>query len=383
MARSAKPRVLVAMSGGVDSSVAAALLLRQGYEVIGCFMRLGSPGESLEDGLHPPQAPDHTHSNPTDPVRINRQGCCSINDAADARTVAAQLGISFYVLNFKRDFGRVIRYFVDEYNAGRTPNPCVQCNNWLKFGKLADYARSLDAPFVASGHYARLDTIDGEPALRCGVDADKDQSYVLFGIDRQAMQHTLLPIGAYHKTEIRELAQRFGLPVHAKPDSQEICFVPHDDYAQVVEQASDQPMQPGPLVDTDGRVIGEHAGHQRYTVGQRRGIGLAMGYPVYVVEKDPATNTVTLGPKNALARTELIATRCNWLIDPPARGRPFRCDVKIRYNAPAVPARVQAEPDNRMTVCFDQPVLAVAPGQAAVCYDGDRVLGGGWIHTAH
>src|SRR6185503_909036 len=240
---SRKPKVLVAMSGGVDSSVAAALLLREGYEVVGCFMRLGSPGETfdelLEDeassrsqaGSECSAGPGSNGTKACNPksIRIGHQGCCSINDAADARLVAAKLGIPFYVVNFKKDFGRIIDYFVGEYNAGRTPNPCVRCNDWLKFGRLHEYAKQIDAEFVASGHYARIDRGTAHFRLLRGVDHSKDQSYVLFGAPRERLGEMLLPIGGHQKSRVREMAKEFDLPVFDKPDSQEICFVPDND----------------------------------------------------------------------------------------------------------------------------------------------------------
>ena len=371
-----KGKVLVAMSGGVDSSVAAALLKNDGYEVVGCFMRLGSPGESLAEGL---QVPDET----CDPslVKIGHQGCCSINDAKDAQLVAAHLEIPFYVLNFKRDFGRIINYFVDEYNAGRTPNPCVRCNDWLKFGKLADYADSIDAQHVASGHYARVETVNGSPALLRGVDHSKDQSYVLFGARRDKLAHTLLPVGGYRKTEIRDLAQQLGLPVFNKPDSQEICFVPTNNYMDVVGKVARDEIHTGDIVDADGKVIGEHPGHQHFTIGQRRGVGVAFGYPIYVVDKDAEANTITVGQADDLLSTGLTAAETNWLVDPP--GKPIDCHVKIRYNADLVEATAQMVGEDDLRVTFKEPQRAVAPGQAVVCYEGDRVLGGGWITEAH
>lgn len=370
-----KGKVLVAMSGGVDSSVAAALLKDDGYEVVGCFMRLGSPGESLAEGL---AAPEET----CDPsrVKIGHQGCCSINDAKDAQLVAAKLGVPFYVLNFKRDFGRIINYFVDEYNAGRTPNPCVRCNDWLKFGKLADYARSIDAQFVASGHYARAETVNGVPSLMRGVDAGKDQSYVLFGAKREALAHTLLPVGRFVKSEIRELAAELDLPVFDKPDSQEICFVPTNNYMDVVGKVAKGDVHAGDIVDRQGNVVGEHPGHQHFTIGQRRGVGVAFGYPIYVVDKDAEANTVTVGEADDLLATGLVAHETNWLVDPPTDA--LTCKVKIRYNADLVAATVQVTGDDELRVTFAEPQRAVAPGQAVVCYAGDRVLGGGWIARA-
>jgi tRNA-specific 2-thiouridylase len=378
-----KPKVLVAMSGGVDSSVAAALLVREGYEVIGCFMRLGSPGETLDELI-----PYDSAGATCDPgrFRIGHQGCCSINDAADARLVAAKLGIPFYVCNFKRDFGRIIDYFVGEYNTGRTPNPCIRCNNWLKFGKLHDYARQIDADFIASGHYARIERPDaGVPRLLRGVDRAKDQSYVLFGVPRERLARMLLPIGGYQKSEIRRLARDLDLPVFDKPDSQEICFVPDNDYAGLVHRRAPDAMRAGRIVDRTGRVLGEHAGHQHYTIGQRRGIGLALGHPVYVVEKDAATNTVVIGDRDDLLADRCTALESNWLVPPPSSSQPerwLRCTARIRSNAQPVPARVRRDSGDGLEVEFDEPQPAVAPGQAVVCYDDDVVLCGGWINAA-
>ena len=362
------PKVLVAMSGGVDSSVAAALLLQRGYDVVGCFMRLGSPGETFDE-LEPDEE---------SPVRIGHQGCCSINDAADARLVAAKLGIPFYVCNFKRDFGRIIDYFVAEYNAGRTPNPCVRCNDWLKFGKLHDYAERIDAAYVASGHYARIDCGTGRPRLLSGLDEDKDQSYVLFGAPARRLEQMLLPIGNYRKPQVRRMAQEMGLPVHDKPDSQEICFVPDNDYASLVRARTPGAVAAGDILDTSGRVLGEHAGHQHYTIGQRRGLGVAAGLPLYVLDKDPAANTVTIGTRQQLLAAGCRAEETNWFVEKRVE-KWVHCGAKIRSNAAAVPARVRCCADDALEVRFAEPQFAVAPGQAVVCYDGDAVLCGGWI----
>jgi tRNA-specific 2-thiouridylase len=374
-ARTHKPKVVVAMSGGVDSSVAAALLKAEGYEVIGCFMRLGRPGEPLDDGEACEVDGD---AGAVPRARIGKQGCCSINDARDARHVAARLGIPLYVLNFKDAFGKVIDYFTAEYHAGRTPNPCVRCNDWLKFGRLTEYARSLDAAYVASGHYARLEYVNGEPALYRGVDHDKDQSYVLFGARRASLGHTLFPVGRYDKAEIRRIAAAHQLPVHDKPDSQEICFVPSGDYLSVI---GEQSMRRGLILDESGRTVGEHEGHQRFTIGQRRGLGVALGYAVYVVDKDARANTVTVGRRQALAAGGLVADQANWLAAEPL-AQVMRCTVKIRYNAAPVPATVRRDAAGELVVWFDDPQHAVAPGQAVVCYDGERVLGGGWIRRS-
>ncbi len=368
------------MSGGVDSSVAAALLVREGYDVVGCFMRLGSPGETFDE-LEPYNragvACDATSSDPRK-IRIGHQGCCSINDAADARLVAAKLGVPFYVCNFKKDFGRIIDYFVGEYNAGRTPNPCVRCNDWLKFGKLHTYARQIDATCVASGHYARIDRDHpGGPRLRRGLDRTKDQSYVLFGAPRERLAEMLLPVGGLRKSAVRAIAEELDLPVFDKPDSQEICFVPDNDYAGLVRRRAPDRVRPGRVVDTSGRDLGEHPGHQHFTIGQRRGVGIALGYPLYVVEKDAATNTITVGERADLAAEGCAAAEANWFVTPPETWT--ACTAKIRYNAAPVPARVRATGDDTLEVRFEQRQFAVAPGQAVVVYDGDAVMGGGWI----
>lgn len=370
-------RVLLAMSGGVDSSVAAHLLLEQGHDVVGVFMRLGSPGDTLDTPI-----PSDADSCP--PARIGRQGCCSVGDAADARLVAAQLAIPFYVVNFRREFGRIMDYFVSQYAAGRTPNPCVRCNDWLKFGRLHDYARQIDADVVASGHYARLDHSDPRrPRLLRAVDHDKDQSYVLFGAPRDSLRRMLLPVGAFTKARIREIARRHDLPVSDKPDSQEICFVHDNDYARFVESRAPQLRVEGRILDLTGRDLGAHAGHHRFTIGQRRGLRIASPDPVFVLDKDPQANTITVGPREALLAHALTAREVNWLADPDAFADFRPCAAKIRYNAPPAPARCRVDPDaDQLEVRFDEPQEAVAPGQAVVCYDGDTVLGGGWIESS-
>jgi tRNA-specific 2-thiouridylase len=366
-------KVLVAMSGGVDSSVAAALLQQRGYEVVGCFMRLGSPGEDLEEGL----TLDGGAACRTG-VKVGHQGCCSINDAADARLVAARLGVPFYVCNFKRDFGRIIDYFVGEYNAGRTPNPCVRCNDWLKFGKLHEYAAQMGAACVASGHYARVDHgPDGEPRLRRGVDRSKDQSYVLFGAPRARLARMLLPVGEFRKSEVRRMARAWDLPVFDKPDSQEICFVPDNDYAGLVRRRTPEAVRPGPILDPGGRVIGAHPGQQHFTIGQRRGIGIASDRPLYVLARDPAANSITVGGRDALRAGGCVAREVNWLREPP-RGW-TGCSAKIRSGGEPVAARVRSTGPEGIEVRFDEDLLGVAPGQAVVCYHDDVVLCGGWI----
>ena len=359
------------MSGGVDSSVAAVLLQEAGWEVIGCFMRLGSPGESLE---HTDETCD------TSKIRIGHQGCCSINDAEDARTVAARLDIPFYVLNFREDFSRIIDYFQAEYHAGRTPNPCVRCNDWLKFGRLHDYARQVGASHVASGHYARLISEGDDLRLCRGVDDAKDQSYVLFGATPDRLREMLLPIGELKKDRVREIARAHDLPVFDKPDSQEICFVPDNDYAGLLRRTDPEKMQPGEIVNTSGKILGQHEGHQHFTIGQRRGLGVAAGTPLYVINRDAQANRVVVGDHEDLSAPGLVADQANWFISPPEAWIP--CRAQIRYNASAVPARVKAISSSQFVVEFATSQFAVAPGQAVVCYDRDVVLGGGWIRDA-
>ncbi len=351
-------RAVVAMSGGVDSSVAACLLREQGYDLVGLFMRTGV------------EAAAHTDGRP-------HQGCCGASDAADARFVAGLLNIPFYALNFADDFDRLIGRFADEYAAGRTPNPCVICNTDLKFGRLFDYADAVGAEFVATGHYARLADRNGEPCLLRAADHSKDQSYVLFGIDRQRLRRLLFPIGDLTKDRVRQEAARLGLPVCQKPDSVEICFAPDRDYARVVRQRRPDSFQPGDVVDRAGRVLGRHAGLANYTIGQRRGLGIAAGSPIYVTRLNVLDNRVTVGPRQDLLRRRFAVSGLNFLADPPDSA--IRANVKIRYLHPAAPATVTPNADGRALVTFDEPQSAITPGQAAVFYDGDRVLGGGWI----
>jgi tRNA-specific 2-thiouridylase len=370
-----KKKVVVAMSGGVDSSVAAAMLQRDGYEVLGVFMRLGTPkGVEAEQEVCDTDATGGK----------SKQGCCSVLDAQDARRVAGMLDIPFYVLNFEEDFGRVIDYFVDEYNRGRTPNPCVRCNDWLKFGKLAKYAEAVGADFVASGHYARvgIDPVSGEKALMRGVDHRKDQSYVLFGMSRATLEHTLLPVGDYEKPAVRAMAEEWKLPVFNKPDSQEICFVPNQDYAGLVKRRSPDTFREGDLVTSDGKIVGHHEGHQHVTIGQRKGVGVAFGYPIYVTGIDPTTNRVTIGGKEQLLHATLVARQVNWLSERAKRAMNMHITCKMRYNHQPQPAKLTITGADEFEVTFDEPQSAITPGQAVVCFDGDVVLGGGWIEAA-
>ncbi len=376
------------MSGGVDSSVAAHLLKEAGHEVIGVFMRHGEEAQEACAADGPPGYKLPIFDSRAD----HKQGCCSASDADDARRVADRLDIPFYALNLQDEFRRIVDYFIDEYTRGRTPNPCVQCNNWLKFGKLFDYADSVGAEFVTTGHYARVgwaSPTDGlrsgdvvgtaHPTLLRGVDEAKDQSYVLFGIERRLLARMLLPVGEYRKPQIRALAAKIGLRVADKKDSQEICFVTSGEHDEFIRQRRKGVDTSGEIVTTGGKVVGTHPGIERFTIGQRKGMGVAMGEPYFVVRIEPDTRRVVIGRQEELARRELTADRCNWLVNPPA-GR-FRCQAKIRYNSPPAAATAEILPGGRLRVEFEQPRFGVAPGQAAVLYDGERVLGGGWIES--
>jgi tRNA-specific 2-thiouridylase len=403
-------RVVLAMSGGVDSSVAAHLLTAEGHDVIGVFMRHGEQSpvacstdrqESVNVGnvsvgghADSSNTVGHSASSPTLQLPVvsrldHKQGCCTAADADDARRVADRLGIPFYALNLQTEFAQIIDYFVAEYTSGRTPNPCVQCNNWIKFGKLFDYADSVGADYVATGHYARLETRpDGRVALLRGIDAGKDQSYVLFGIRPEFLPRMMLPVGHFEKPAIRQMAADLGLRVADKKDSQEICFVTQDRYDEFVRRRHDDDTS-GELVTTDGTVVGRHAGIEGFTVGQRKGLGVALGDPKFVVRIEPDSRRVVIGDRAELDCRELSARDTNWL-DPELnrvagverqRAPSVRCHAQIRYNAPAQPATMTVLDEGRLHVQFDEPQFAVTPGQAVVCYDeqDERVLGGGWI----
>ncbi|MBT3941429.1 MAG: tRNA 2-thiouridine(34) synthase MnmA [Chloroflexi bacterium] len=357
-----RKRVVVAMSGGVDSSVAAYLLARQGYEVIGVTMRLFAvPDESA--------------------AKLNRS-CCSIEDVDDARDVCRAIGAKHYFLNFEKEFKKhVVDYFVSEYEKGRTPHPCLACNDKLKFEFLVQRAKLMDADFVATGHYARIAEQDGEWQLRRGVDPGKDQSYVLFTLGQTQLSNLLLPIGEYDKDEIRSIAVEAGLLVADKPDSQDICFIPSGDYKAFVEPRLTV-RTPGVIVDSEGAVLAKHDGVHRFTVGQRKGLPLPGGSPrpIFVTDIDADEGRVTVGYAEELMRHRLAAGGVKWVSGyAPSDGT--RIEARIRYHGTDLPAVVHAEGDDAV-VEFESPQRAITPGQAVVFYDGDRVLGGGMIDRA-
>ncbi|AOY76996.1 tRNA 2-thiouridine(34) synthase MnmA [Clostridium formicaceticum] len=352
-------RVLLGMSGGVDSSVAAYLLKKQGYEVIGVTMQIWQDDEE---------------------VNKSDVGCCSLSAVEDARRVATKLSIPFYVMNFKEVFKeKVIDYFIDEYTKGRTPNPCIACNKHIKFEEFLRRALQLDCYYVATGHYAKIEydeSID-RYLLKESITDEKDQTYALYNMTQHQLKHTLMPLGYYNKDEIRKIAEELDLPVATKPDSQEICFVPDNDYGNFVEENSSKKILAGDFVDQRGNVLGKHKGIIYYTIGQRKGLGIALGKPAYVTEIIPETNQVVLGDQEAVFGKELIANEVNFIpfdnLDTPRRVK-----AKVRYNSKAAFATLYPYGEE-MRLVFDEPQRAITPGQAVVLYDEDIVVGGGTI----
>lgn len=354
-------RVLVGMSGGVDSSAAALLLQQQGYEVCGCTLRL-----HLDEPGFPPKP----------------GGCCSYLDVQDARRVCYALGITHMVFNCTDLFGeKVVADFCAAYAAGRTPNPCIRCNRYLKFGAMLRRAQELGFDYIATGHYALVgqDPQSGRWQLRQSPSA-KDQSYVLYSLTQEQLAHTLLPLGPLTKAQVRALAERAGLPVAHKPDSQDICFVPDNDYAGFLSRRG-VAATPGDFVDQAGRVLGRHLGLIHYTVGQRKGLGIALGQPMYVLRLDPAKNQVVLGPEGSQLQSRICVQEMNWVSMPQPQA-PLRVQVKIRYQARPAAALATPQADGSVRLHFDAPQRAPAPGQAAVLYSGDLLLGGGTIAAA-
>lgn len=358
-ANDGRPQAMIAMSGGVDSSVAAYLMQQAGYDCMGVTMKLY---ENEDAGV--PRG--HT--------------CCALDDVEDARRVAYALGMPYYVFNYKDAFReQVMARFAAAYQRGATPNPCLDCNRYLKFGLLETRARALGCEVLATGHYARIEQLpDGRYTLRKAVDASKDQSYVLAWLTQEQLVHTRFPLGGLHKTEAREIAEAHGFCNAHKHDSQDICFVPDGDYARFMEDFTGKHYPAGDFLDVGGKKVGTHSGAVRYTIGQRKGLGLAMGAPVYVCAKDMQANTVTVGPESELFDTIVYANEVNWIAIPELKG-PLRVTARTRYHQTEQPATVYPAGPDSFRLEFDQPQRAPTPGQAVVLYQGDVVLGGGTI----
>ena len=351
------------MSGGVDSSVMAALMIEAGYDVIAVTMRLGNHDTIEYDSGKP--------------------NCCSLEGIEDARYAAMQLGVPFYAVNHEDQFRRsIVDYFVDEYTAGRTPSPCVICNQELKFGTLVDLADQLDCKYIGTGHYAQIeqDPETGRYLLRKGSDLKKDQSYFLFSLTQSQLKRAIMPLGSLNKDTVRAIARRYKLKTAEKPESQELCFIADDDYKRFLQDRIPEQIQKGEIVDQNGEKLGHHKGIPFYTVGQRRGLGIAVGEPIYVTEIKTETNTVVVGQANELLRESMIVDQLNW-IPFESLAEPIRAQTKIRYRDQGAMATVTPTADGKAKVIFDQPRRAIAPGQAAVFYAQDLVIGGGWIEA--
>lgn len=357
-------KVVVAMSGGVDSSVAAALLKEQSYQVIGITMQIWPADKPYGDRFG---------------------GCCGLDAVEDARRVAYRLGMPHYVLDFREIFARkVITDFCREYSHGRTPNPCIRCNQFIKFDALLAKAKALGAELVATGHHARIekDEVKGRYLLKKGVDREKDQSYFLYPVTQEQLRHILMPIGHLTKKQVREIARELALPVAEKRESQEICFIPDDNYAEFLKDYIPEAAKPGHIADEQGNILGNHQGILHYTIGQRKGLGIAAKEPLYVIAIDPEKNAIIVGGKEKAFCEELIASRLNWI----ARAnltKPVTLKAKIRYRHPEAEATVTPLENDVIYVKFSQPQMAIAPGQAIVFYDGDMVVGGGTIESAN
>lgn len=352
-----KGKVIIGMSGGVDSSVGAYLLQKEGYDVIGVTMHIW-PNQSSEDG------------------------CCSLSSVEDARRVANKLGIPYYVFNMQDDFKKyVIEYFVKEYENGRTPNPCIACNRYIKFGALLDKVKSMDVDYIATGHYAIIEKINDRYVLRKSVDETKDQTYVLYNLTQDQLSKTIFPLGKYRKSQIREIAKEIGLVVANKPDSQEICFIEDNDHYKFINQYTGKESKKGTIEDTNGNILGYHDGITKYTIGQRRGLGISTGKPMFVIDIDAENNTVVLGSNDDLFTKEFIASDLNWLSIKELE-KPINIKAKIRYKAQEQSATVYPLQDNKVNVVFEEKQRAVTPGQSVVFYDNDIVVGGGIIEKS-